>query len=168
MPFDPAGVMLSHFCSKVKTFSQTPGPQLNFVHSHILCFYMMSDMIKINLFEAQQSRYSLMSFASYWNSPIKRNMVTVVVGEKGNVLWYGLHCVSSGDHERKFLTSASFVYMDAMQSLSLKFCFLSTVIIVSLFRVFQTPEPKRSLPATAQMPSLLLPQPPNGLSSADR
>lgn len=73
------------------------------------------------------------------------------------------------DHKRKFLTYASFVYTDITKmSVTLKFCFLSTVIIVSLFRVFQTPEPKRSLPEMAQMPSLLLPQPPNGLSSADR
>lgn len=36
--------------------SQTTGPQYNLAQSEILCFYIMSDEIKINLAEAQQSR----------------------------------------------------------------------------------------------------------------
>lgn len=45
---------------------------------------------------------------------------------------------------------------------------LKRLISVPLFRVFPTPEQKRSLPEMAQMPSHLLPQRLNGSSSVNR
>lgn len=114
----------------------------------------MSEEIKINLAEAQPSRSSPVSWGSPLSEtiPMKRNS----------------HCRVSGICGYKNLVTVLVEKKPLKLFITLRFCFLSTVIIVSLFRVFQTLEPKKSLPEMAQTPSLLLPRPPNGLSSADR